>query len=92
MDSHPGLRAPVVLLESYCRERDPRSFRFADLQDEVVAHTPDDVGRALLRIEEAVGTGLHAAGFVSYEAAQGLDPVIRTQAGSAVPLIWFGLF
>ena len=35
---------------------------------------------------------LHAAGFVSYEAAPAFDPALRTQAPDAFPLAWFGLY
>lgn len=47
----------------------------------------------LRRAEQAVELeGLHAAGFLSYEAAPAFDRSLRVQGGSATPLAWFGLF
>ena len=80
---------PLVLFESYLNGR---SFRFVDLCDEVRAFQPMDVGPALDRIEQAVNSGLHAAGFFSYEAASGLDSALKTHAPHVFPLLWFGLF
>jgi para-aminobenzoate synthetase/4-amino-4-deoxychorismate lyase len=51
-----------------------------------------DVGLALDRIEQGVKSGLHAAGFFSYEAASGLDSAVKTQTPDEFPLLWFGLF
>ncbi|WP_242342286.1 aminodeoxychorismate synthase component I [Anaeromyxobacter terrae] len=53
----------------------------------------DDVGRvrgALAEIEAEARRGRWAAGFVSYEAAPGLDPAIAVRRGSG-PLVWFGI-
>jgi len=47
----------------------------------------------LNKIEESVHEkNLYAAGFLSYEAAQGINPVLSTQSSSAFPLCWFGLY
>ena len=43
-------------------------------------------------VEQGLSEGLHAAGFVSYEAAAAFDPALTTQPPSAVPLVCFGLF
>lgn len=68
------------------------SFSFAGLQDEITASSPAEVLPALHRVEEAVAQGLHAAGFVSYEAAAGLDTGLATRPAAGFPLLWFGLF
>ena len=68
------------------------SFSFAGLQDEISASTSAEVLPALHRVEEAVARGLHAAGFVSYEAAAGLDAGLATRPATGFPLLWFGLF
>ena len=52
----------------------------------------DEVRPALSAVERAVGQGLHAAGFVCYEAAVGLDPAFTTRPAGALPLVYFGLF
>ena len=80
---------PIVLFESH---RSGESFRFCDLRDTICVSHPKDVGPALDRIERAVHSGLHAAGFLSYEAAYGLDPVLKTHEPGDFPLMWFGLF
>ncbi|WP_242333517.1 MULTISPECIES: aminodeoxychorismate synthase component I [Anaeromyxobacter] len=53
----------------------------------------DDVRRvraALVEVEAEARRGRWAAGFVSYEAAPGLDPAIAVRRGSG-PLVWFGI-
>ncbi len=83
---------PQVLLESYSDGRDGASFAFDGYVGEVVAHRTEEVLSALSEVEQAVGRGLHAAGFVCYEAAPGLDADLVTHTESPVPLLWFGLF
>jgi len=59
----------------------------------VVARRGDEVLPALRSIERAVERqGLHAAGFVSYEAAPAFDPALSVAAADDFPLLWFGLF
>ena len=62
-----------VLLESYAPGGQGRSFTFDRPVNEVVALEVGDVRSALIAVEEAVDKGLHAAGFLCYEAAAGLD-------------------
>ena len=81
-----------VLLSSYARCGPERSFAFAQPVEEVVAATADEVRPALSAVERAVEQGLHAAGFVCYEAAAGLDPAFTTHPAGALPLAYFGLF
>ena len=57
-----ALESPV-LLSSYARCGQERSFAFAQPVGEVVAATADEVRSALSSVERAVGQGLHAAGF-----------------------------
>ena len=51
-----------------------------------------DVKACLARVDEAVGKGLFAAGFIAYEAASGFDKALRTHKLTGVPLVWFGLY
>jgi para-aminobenzoate synthetase / 4-amino-4-deoxychorismate lyase len=51
-----------------------------------------DVRPALVEVEGAVGRGLHAAGFLAYEAAPAFEPRMRVRPGNRLPLVWFGLF
>lgn len=52
-----------------------------------------EVPAAIAAVERAVGVdGLHAAGFLAYEAAPAFDPALRVRARGDAPLIWFGLY
>jgi para-aminobenzoate synthetase / 4-amino-4-deoxychorismate lyase len=58
----------------------------------IVAEEPGAVLPALREVERQVGEGRHVAGFVSYEAAPGLDPVLAAPHRPSLPLLWFGVF
>ncbi len=83
------MTAPFALFESY---DGGRSFHFADCVEEIVATTHEQILPALRRIEVAIQTGLHAAGFLSYEAAPAFEPNSRVKVAAEFPLLWFGLF
>jgi para-aminobenzoate synthetase/4-amino-4-deoxychorismate lyase len=83
---------PLALFESFRPGAEGRSFRFEGLERVLVAATPEEVLPLLAEVELAVAKGRHAAGFVSYEAAPGLDPALPAHPGGALPLVWFGLF
>jgi para-aminobenzoate synthetase/4-amino-4-deoxychorismate lyase len=65
---------------------------------QLVAEQADDVPRLLSELEGAVGSGAFAAGFLSYEAAPGLDPSLPVREKSpaepfgSLPAAWFALF
>lgn len=59
---------------------------------EVRAVTLEQVVPALESLERQVASGLHAAGFVSYEAAGALNGDLTTYAPGKLPLLWFGLY
>ncbi len=83
---------PQALFESFLPGTAGRSFRFAGLARRLVAETPEQVPALLAEVEQAVASGRHAAGFVSYEAASGLDPALPAHPRGGLPLAWFGLF
>lgn len=83
---------PTVTLLSLAPEHHPASFRFDGFVEEITARTPEEVIPALKRVEEAAAQGLHAAGFVSYEAAAGLGTGLATHSPGPLPLVWFGVF
>ena len=83
---------PTVLLESFAGASFPRSFRFDGLESVAIARTTGEVVPALREVEEAVARGRHAAGFVSYEAAAGLNPDLPAAEPGGMPLVWFGIF
>ena len=84
-----------------CRFDDRHSGRGTELvglRGQVVARRPEEVRDALAEVERAGHAGLFAGGFVTYEAAAGLDPAlaVRTRRDhdplGGLPLVWFGLF
>ncbi|MFZ3207591.1 MAG: aminodeoxychorismate synthase component I [Geobacteraceae bacterium] len=85
-------RIPQVLLDSFVQGDYGASYGFAGLEEVIVAHDLDDVLPALARVEQAVALGFHAAGFICYEAASGLNPNFSTQPPGPFPLLWFGIF
>lgn len=58
----------------------------------IEAYSVEEVVEALGRVEAAVDRGLHAAGFVAYEAAGAFDPAFVTHAPTGEPLVWFGIY
>jgi para-aminobenzoate synthetase/4-amino-4-deoxychorismate lyase len=84
------LAAPFVLLDD---ARPGGSARLYQTPVEVVqAWEVADVGPALDRIRAAAARGLHAAGFLSYEAGRAFEPKLPPHGPMLTPLLWFGLF
>ena len=83
----------------------PSAWQFVELQSIIEATQPEDVIDALTRAQDAALAGNWVAGFVSYEAASGLDATTAAASGldatteaasglepSCVPMVWFGVF
>lgn len=74
------------------------SFRLAEPVGVLEATRAGEVVTVLEAAEAAAGRGLWVAGFVSYEAAPGLDPALAVHARdpqdafAALPLAWFAMF
>jgi para-aminobenzoate synthetase/4-amino-4-deoxychorismate lyase len=86
------LRPPFVLLED---RLDPAAGAriYAEPVEVVRCDDPDDLAAALARVGEAQARGLHAAGFIGYEAGYALEPRLHPLRRKAdTPLLWFGLF
>ena len=62
----------------------------------IVAHNMAQVQPALDQLAEARERGLHAAGYMAYEAGLALEdrlaPLARRHDEKGAPLLWFGLF
>lgn len=87
---------PFILFDD-ARSVNPAPARlYRDPVELVVAQDYADVQVAFDYIGEAAERGLHAAGYVSYDAAFALEPRLATRAPARetgdAPLIWFGLF
>ncbi len=85
------LRAPFVLLDD-ARDAGAAARLYVDPVRVVTANTVDAVRPALDAIRAAQQAGLHAAGFLSYEAGAAFERVLADPALSSIPLLWFGLF
>ncbi|MDX9974890.1 MAG: aminodeoxychorismate synthase, component I, partial [FCB group bacterium] len=59
---------------------------FRDPVEIISARILAEVLPALRRIEAAVETGLHAAGYLAYEAAPAFDPALSAHAPLGYPL------
>ncbi|MEW5928234.1 MAG: aminodeoxychorismate synthase component I [Gemmatimonadota bacterium] len=89
----PPAEPVLARFDSLDPARGPRSFRLAGHRETVAARTVADVLPVLRRVEEAVARGLHAAGFLAYEAAPAFDPALATHPPDPrLPLAWFALF
>ncbi|MCD6309049.1 MAG: aminodeoxychorismate synthase component I [Candidatus Latescibacteria bacterium] len=68
-------------------------LRFIDPVETVVAYSLEEAAPSLERVEHRVERdGLHAAGFVSYEASPAFDDALDAHVPSGFPLVWFGLY
>ncbi|HEX8830340.1 MAG TPA: chorismate-binding protein, partial [Longimicrobium sp.] len=85
--------APLVRFDSFDPLRGARSFRFSGFRCVVRADRVDEVRAVLEEVERATAAGLHAAGFVAYEAAPAFDAALATRAPApGLPLAWFAIF
>ncbi len=80
------------IFESYSSTLQSQSYKFDGCRGEIEAATLEEVPSAIEAVEDAVASGLHAAGYLSYDAAPGIDPVLSAQQGTSFPLLCFGLF
>ena len=85
------LRSPYVLLDD-ARAGGAGARLYVDPVEIVVAHAHEEVVPALARLRAARRRGLHAAGYLAYEAGAALaSRAVPMPAGDG-PLLWFGLF
>ena len=85
-------REPRITFDSFASEDYASTYSFAGFREVITARSPEEVLPALERIEEAVSRGLHAAGFISYEAASALGQGLPTGNLAHFPLVWFALY
>ncbi len=91
LQSFSQLRAPFVLLDD-ARDGGAAARLYVDPVRVIVARALAEVAPALEAIRAAQRDGLHAAGFLSYEAGAAFERVLPDPASSETPLLWFGLF
>jgi para-aminobenzoate synthetase/4-amino-4-deoxychorismate lyase len=83
--------APFVLLDDARENGAPARLYRAPVRV-VAAYETAAVRPALEALRDARREGLHAAGFLAYEAGGAFEPVLGHLAGDGTPLLWFGLF
>ncbi len=83
---------PFVLLDDARDTGAARARLYAAPVEIVEARTVAAVKPALERLRAARNRGLHAVGFIAYEAATAFEPSIGDLPLGATPLLWFGLF
>jgi para-aminobenzoate synthetase/4-amino-4-deoxychorismate lyase len=82
---------PFVLLDDAAPDGAPARL-YRDPVRVIEADSAAEVLPALETVRAARRDGLHAAGFLSYEAGAGLEPRLAVTGASPEPLVWFGLF
>ena len=87
--AHPG----TILLDASEAHRagEGRTRLFTTPRAILIATSADSVRQTLARVDAAVAEGYHAAGYISYEAAQALEPTLPAHSTDA-PLCWFGIY
>ncbi len=65
---------------------------FREPREVVVAARVEQVHEALQRVDTGIENGMHAAGYVAYEATPAFDPALVAHPPSEIPLVWFGLY
>jgi para-aminobenzoate synthetase/4-amino-4-deoxychorismate lyase len=86
---------PFVLLDDARADGAVPARLFRDPVEVLTAKRACDVPALLDALEAAQARGLHAAGYLTYEAGKGLAPAWRGDGGDGTgdaPLAWFGLF
>ena len=88
------LSPPFVLLDDARVNGAASSRLYTDPVEIVTTRKPSEVAMALEVLRTATRGGLHAAGFMAYEAGLALEPRLAAlpAVGLDVPLLWFGLF
>jgi para-aminobenzoate synthetase/4-amino-4-deoxychorismate lyase len=86
--------APFILLDDARAEG--KGLLYRNGIKIIEAHRPGEVKPALRIVREAAAQGLHAAGFLAYEAGHALEPKLAplslVAGAEDPPLLWFGLF
>jgi para-aminobenzoate synthetase/4-amino-4-deoxychorismate lyase len=83
--------SPVVMVTE--RAIAPGRFlKFDQAHPLLVALRPEKVQDCLQQADKALAQGYHVAGYLSYEAALGLDQAFETSRDYLMPLLWLGVF
>jgi para-aminobenzoate synthetase/4-amino-4-deoxychorismate lyase len=67
-------------------------LRFDQPKRVLIAQSPAEVVPCLQEADAALAEGSYLAGFISYEAASGLERAYKTSNAYRMPLLWLGVF
>jgi para-aminobenzoate synthetase/4-amino-4-deoxychorismate lyase len=88
----PSDGSPFVLLDDARTVGAASARLYTDPVQIVATRKPAEIATALEALRTATSGGLHAAGFLSYEAGGAIAGGPISQDRSHLPLLWFGLF
>lgn len=90
----PRNDTPFVLLDDARVSGAAAARLYVDPVEIIVTRQMSDVACALDALRTATRGGLHAAGYLAYEAGHALEPKLTplVAAVAETPLLWFGLF
>jgi para-aminobenzoate synthetase / 4-amino-4-deoxychorismate lyase len=90
----PRTDTPFVLLDDARAMGAAAARLYVDPVEIVVTRRIDDIATALEALRTATRGGLHAAGYLAYEAGHALEPTLTPLVADVAkaPLLWFGLF
>ena len=83
---------PFVLLDDASAGPAASARLYTDPVEIVTTRQPGEVRTALEALRTATRGGLHAAGYLAYEAGAALEPKLASAVPTDAPLLWFGLF
>jgi para-aminobenzoate synthetase / 4-amino-4-deoxychorismate lyase len=83
---------PFVLLDDARAGPAAPARLYTDPVEVVTTRRPGEVAAALEALRTATRGGLHAAGYLAYEAGAALEPKLANAVPAGAPLLWFGLF
>lgn len=85
---------PFVLLDDAREDGAVPARLYHSPVDIIEARQPDGLEACMDQIKSARQSGLHVAGYCSYEAGLALEPRLQSRVpeGSSTPLAWFGIF
>ncbi len=87
-----SLLPPFVLLDDARSAGAAPARLYTDPVEIVTTRRPGEVAAALGALRTATRGGLHAAGYLAYEAGAALEPKLAGASAAEGPLLWFGLF
>lgn len=82
----------IARLDSFSSSAKEKSYSFNGVEGHVVAYNPMEVFPALEKVQSAIDNGLFAVGFITYEAASGFTPYLKTFTSQTLPLVSFVFF